>query len=106
MRGLALSRFSWYPYSMISYQIKIDVPQDIAGLLRGSEVEQDAKQYLAVKYYQKEVLTIGKAAELAEMNHMEFELFLAHNQIPISLLDYDDIRADLARMKNITVPAR
>jgi hypothetical protein len=32
---------------------------------------------------------------------MEFELFLAHNQIPISLLDYDDIQADLAKMKNI-----
>jgi predicted HTH domain antitoxin len=74
-------------------------------LLHGGEVEQDVKRYLAVKYYQDEVLTIGKAAELAGMNHMEFELFLAQNQIPISLLEYDDIRADLKRMKNITVPA-
>jgi predicted HTH domain antitoxin len=40
--------------------------------------------YLAVKYFQEETLTIGKAAELADMNR------------------YDDIQADLAKMKSIT----
>jgi predicted HTH domain antitoxin len=86
-------------------QITIDIPQDIAGLLPGKEVEQELKRYLAVKFYQKEVLTIGKAAELAGMNRMEFDLFLEYNQIPISLLDYNDIHADLRRMKSLTVPA-
>jgi predicted HTH domain antitoxin len=86
-------------------QLTINIPQDIAGVLPGSEVEQEVKRYLALKFYQKEVLTIGKAAELADMDRMEFEYFLAHNQIPVSLLDYDDFRADLQRMKNITAPA-
>jgi predicted HTH domain antitoxin len=86
-------------------QITINIPQDLVKLLSGNEVEQEMKRYLAVKFYQKEVLTIGKAAELAGVDRMEFEYFLAHNQIPVSLLDYDDIRADLGRMKNITVPA-
>jgi predicted HTH domain antitoxin len=90
---------------MVLNQITITVPQDIVGLLSGDEVEQEVKHYLAVKFYLKEVLTIGKAAELAGMDRIEFEHFLAHNQIPISLLDYDDIRADLQRMKNITAPA-
>jgi predicted HTH domain antitoxin len=86
-------------------QITITIPRDIAGLLPGNEVEQDVKRYLALKFYQEEILTIGKAAELAGMDRMEFEFFLAHNQIPVSLLNYDDIRADLRRMEAITAPA-
>jgi predicted HTH domain antitoxin len=87
---------------MTAHQIIIDIPQDIPGLPGSAEVEQEVKRYLAVKYYQEEILTIGKAADLAGMNRMEFELFLARNQIPISHLDYNDIQADLAKMKNIT----
>jgi predicted HTH domain antitoxin len=90
---------------MISHQITIDVPQDIMGFLSDNEVEREVKCYLAVKFYQKEVLTIGKAAELAGMNRMEFEQFLVQNQIPISLLDYDDFCADLRRMKHLTAPS-
>jgi predicted HTH domain antitoxin len=86
---------------MTTYQITIDLPQEIGGLPDDAEVEQEVKRYLAVKYYQEEALTIGKAADLAGMNRMEFELLLARNQIPISLLEYDDIQADLAKMKNI-----
>jgi predicted HTH domain antitoxin len=90
---------------MTKHQITIDLPRETVGLPGNAEVEQEVKRYLAVKYYQEEALTIGKAAELAGMNRMEFELFLARNQIPISHLDYDDIQADLAKMKNITKAA-
>jgi predicted HTH domain antitoxin len=88
---------------MATYQITIDLPQEIRGLPDDIEVEQEVKRYLAVKYYQEEALTIGKAADLAGMNRMEFELFLARNQIPISLLNYDDIQADLANMKRLNL---
>jgi hypothetical protein len=37
------------------------------------------------------------------MNKMDFELFLAYNQIPISLLDYSDVQADLEKMKNLNI---
>jgi predicted HTH domain antitoxin len=90
-----------YIEAMIAHQITIDLPQEIIGLPSSAGVEQEVKRYLAVKYYREEALTIGKAAELAGMGRMEFEIFLAHNQIPISLLDYDDIQSDLAKMKNI-----
>jgi predicted HTH domain antitoxin len=90
---------------MTAYQITIDLPQEIIELPGSAKIEQEVKRYLAVKYYQEEALTIGKAAELAGMNRMEFEFFLAHSQIPISLLDYDDVQADLAKMKNITSAA-
>lgn len=87
---------------MSAQQITIEIPQDIMENLTARELIREVKCYLAVKYYQEEALTIGKAAELAGMNRMEFELFLARNQIPICLLDYDDIRADLDKMKHIT----
>jgi predicted HTH domain antitoxin len=130
---------------MSAQQITIEIPQDIMENLTARELIREVKCYLAVKYYQEEALTIGKAAELAGMNRMEFELFLARNdsprpegrgivglqgmdimrvhtptnktmpgpnalkggvwtrrqnQIPICLLDYDDIRADLDKMKH------
>jgi predicted HTH domain antitoxin len=87
-------------------QITIDLPQEITGLPGSDDVEQEVKRYLAVKYYREEAITMGKAAELAGMNRMDFELFLAHNRIPISHLDYADIQADLAKMKSITRTAR
>jgi predicted HTH domain antitoxin len=88
-------------------QIVISVPDEFLTSMKANKakVELEVKRYLAIKYYQEEALTIGKAADLAGMNHMEFELFLSHNQVPISLLDYEDIQADLAKMKNITRPA-
>jgi predicted HTH domain antitoxin len=63
------------------------------------DIERDIKIYLAVKYYQKGLITIGSAAVMADMTKMDFELFLAHNDIPISILDYSDIQADLRRIK-------
>jgi predicted HTH domain antitoxin len=87
-------------------QIIISVPDELLAPINTkaneAKVELEVRRYLAVKYYQEETLTIGKAADLAGMNRMEFELFLSRNQVPISLLTYDDIQADLAKMKNIT----
>jgi predicted HTH domain antitoxin len=78
--------------------ITIRIPEQMPATL-AIDIERDIKLYLAVKYYQKALITIGKAADLADMAKMDFELFLAHNDIPISLLDYSDIQADLHRIK-------
>ena len=86
-----------------AYQITITFPENIRDILSqaASNIEQDIKVYLAVKYYLDGILTIGKAAELAGMRKMDFEMLLASNQIPISLLDYSDIQADMDKMKNL-----
>jgi predicted HTH domain antitoxin len=91
---------------MYAQKITVEIPWGIADILPGASMEREIRRYLAVKYYQDESLTLGKAAELAGMNRMEFELFLAGNEIPVSLLNYEDIRADLERMKTLTAPAR
>jgi predicted HTH domain antitoxin len=90
---------------MNHYRITIDLPQEIADPLSVSGVEQEIRRYLGVKYYREESLSIGKAAELAGMNRLEFERFLALNNIPISLLGYEEVKADLERLKTLTCPA-
>jgi predicted HTH domain antitoxin len=77
--------------------ITIRIPEQVLDTVTAN-IESDVKTYLAVKYYQEGLISIGKAAELADMPKTGFELFLARNDIPISLLDYSDIQADLRRM--------
>jgi predicted HTH domain antitoxin len=84
----------------------IDIPLDIMKLLNQSKVEQEIRRYLAVRLYVDEAITIGKAAELAGMRRLEFEDFIARHNIPVSLLDYSDIHADLERMGDSTLPVR
>jgi predicted HTH domain antitoxin len=44
------------------------------------------------------LLSIGKAAELAGMSKVNFEIHLSENKIPISNLDYSDISSDLKKL--------
>ena len=55
--------------------------------------------FLAVKCYQRSLLSIGKAAELAEMRRVNFEIYLSENKIPVSNLDYSDVSGDLEKLK-------
>jgi predicted HTH domain antitoxin len=84
----------------------IDIPLDIMKLLNPGKIEQEIRRYLAVRLYVDEALTIGKAAELAGMRRLEFEDFISRHNIPVSLLDYSDIRAGLERMGDITLPVQ
>jgi predicted HTH domain antitoxin len=91
---------------MSTQQITIDIPQGLAGHVAAAQIEQEFKLYLAVKCYLDENVSIGQAADIAGMRRFDFETYLSQNQIPISLLTYDDIMADFEKMKDITAPAR
>jgi predicted HTH domain antitoxin len=54
--------------------------------------------FLAIKCYQRSLLSIGKAAELAGMSKINFEIYLSENRIPVSNLDYSDISSDLKKL--------
>jgi predicted HTH domain antitoxin len=84
-------------------KIVIDMPQDIAVALNESEahLKKEIKCYLALKFYQQSALTIGKAAALAGMNKADFEIYLAENQTPISMLDFADVTADLHKLHKV-----
>jgi predicted HTH domain antitoxin len=45
--------------------------------------EQGLKRELAVALFERERLTMGQAASLAELSHLEFQQVLADRRIPV-----------------------
>lgn len=80
--------------------ITIDIPSDIFLALNENEKElkSNIKVSLAIRLYQLQKLTIGKAAQLAGMSRLNFENFLSDNKISISTLDIEDINNDMKKL--------
>ncbi len=80
--------------------ISIEFPADILLALNANEAElkNNIKISLAIRLYQHQKLTIGKAAQLAGLSRLNFELLLAENHVPISNLDIDDINSDSRKL--------
>lgn len=81
-------------------EVKIAIPQDIYFALDEDENELGVqmRRMLAIQFYLKKKLTIGKAAQLAGISKFEFETLLSENQIPISLLTKEDVMADVKKI--------
>ncbi len=82
-------------------EVKLKFPSDILLTLNQSEDElvNTIRTSFAVSLYQQEKLTIGKAAQIANLSRYEFENLLANNYIPISNLNITDIIADSKKLK-------
>ena len=59
-----------------SEKIEIDLPQDIIFVMRGmekpEEVKRKLKMALAILLFQEKSISLGKAAELAEVSRVRF----------------------------------
>jgi len=66
---------------MQTYEVKFEVPFEVLLNLHKSPVEAvaDIRRQAAIRYYKTRVLSLGKAAELAEMNRFEFIDYLRFN---------------------------
>lgn len=86
---------------MTSQTINIDFPADI--LLTLNESEQELKKRikisLAVQLYIQQKVTIGKAAQIAELSRFQFETMLSENWIPISSLELTDVLGDIEKLQ-------
>jgi predicted HTH domain antitoxin len=83
--------------------ISIDIPQEFAALNSANgELQNDIKLCLAALYYQRSLVSIGKAAELAVMPRPKFEIFLSKNKIPVSMLTLSDIHKDLETLQKFS----
>ncbi len=87
--------------TMLAKEITIPIPQDIFITLNESEgqLQHELQLLLAVQAYRQGKLTLGKSAQLAGMSRFEFETCLANHQIPISLLTFEDVYADLQKIE-------
>lgn len=81
--------------------INIELPSDI--LLTLNESEEDLKRRikfsLAIQLYLQEKITIGKAAQIAELSRLQFENLLSEHNIPISTLTLADVLKDIQKLK-------
>ena len=78
----------------------IEIPGDLAEALRVPPEEQVARlrQELAVRLYQKGLLSFGKARELAAMTKWEFHLLLGEEGI-IRRYDVEELEEDLKTLE-------
>ena len=79
---------------------RIDVPQELLDLLKGSRLGRKAaadqvKTALAIHLFLEGVISIGKAAELAGEPRVEFEWQLVEMGVPTVRYDLADYEQDL-----------
>lgn len=69
---------------------EVEFPEEILVSLKTSEDEliKEMKLALAVKYFKEKKLSVGQAAELAEMPEEDFMRYLGEEEI--SIFRYDD----------------
>jgi predicted HTH domain antitoxin len=86
---------------MNTQTISVNLPADIFLTLNETETElkKRIKVSLAIRLYIQQKVTIGKAAQIAELSRFQFEKLLSENDIPVSNLDLDDILNDLKKLK-------
>jgi len=79
--------------------ISMVIPETLLLSTRQSneEFEAEAKKAIALKFYNDQKLSLGQAAELAEMGKYEFIRYLGKNNISIFRFESDDLEADLQR---------
>lgn len=81
--------------------VSLEFPSDILLALDSSEneIKEQIRISFAIRLYQTEKLSIGKAAKLAGLSRLKFETLLSENYIPISLLSKDEILGDVSKIK-------
>lgn len=86
---------------MTPQAIHIDLPSDILVTLNESEnaLKKRIKVALAIQLYTEGKVTLGKAAQIADMSRLVFETQLSERKIPISMLTEQDVLQDIQKLK-------
>lgn len=87
--------------------IETPIPEDVLRTLQASgvfheELARDARQLLAMRFYQKRLLSLGKSARLAGLERWRFIELLSENRVPV--IDYSDaeLAAEFATVDRLT----
>lgn len=65
--------------------IKLEIPKEIASQIKvpPKKAKKILMQELAIRLFQQGIITSGQGASLLKMKRLQFEWFLAENEIPI-----------------------
>ncbi|MEW5801619.1 MAG: UPF0175 family protein [bacterium] len=88
---------------MKTEEIKFDIPEDILASLKSGieDLKQDIRSIVAITYYREKKLSLGKAAQLAGMNRLDFMDLLAEKRITIFDLDESAAKVEIESARNI-----
>jgi predicted HTH domain antitoxin len=82
-----------------TFQLTIEIPQAVKNLM--PDVDQEVKKFLAMKLYRNHSVSMGRAAEIAGINRIDFEFFLAENNVAIPNQTCEEVIADADRIAQL-----
>ena len=84
-------------------KLVLEIPEDLAEALQLPPEERLSRlrQELAVRLYQKGLLSFGKARELAKMSKWNFHELLGVEGV-VRSYDLDELEADLATLESLS----
>jgi predicted HTH domain antitoxin len=86
--------------------IELEIPEDIAFSLekegKSRDISGEIKKAIAVNMFQREVISLGKAAELAGMSRVAFIELLKDYNIPAYNYREKDYKEDQKSVKNVS----
>ena len=87
--------------------ITLDVPNELSTPLSISgynreKLTEEAKQLLAISLFERNILSLGQAAKLAELHLWDFIQLLNQREIPIAEYDDEEIQQELQTVKCLT----
>lgn len=89
------------------FSITLDVPNELSTPLSISgynqeKLTEEAKQLLAISLFERNILSLGQAAKLAELHLWDFIQILSQRDIPIAEYDDDEIQQELKTVACLT----
>lgn len=78
--------------------LTIELPESIFTTLRRSprELQQDVRLAAAIDWYNRGLVSQGRAAEIAEMTRADFIDALAERRVEVVQIDFDGLDEELA----------
>ena len=77
-------------------QIVIDLPNDFGTFQSATDIQQEVRNAYALWLYQKQRVTLAKAADLAKVNLYDFMSLCKTNNIPVINITRDELLKELA----------
>lgn len=81
--------------------VSVDVPEELARIMRVGEAELPRKirEALAIELYREELVSLGKAAEIAGLSVAEMMEVLATREVPLNY-GPTDLESDISALED------
>lgn len=85
---------------MTMQSISIDLPSDILLTINDNvlELKKEIKIAFAIRLFQLQKISIGKAAQIASMSRLDFETLLSENEINIAYSTISTVNNDANKL--------